>query len=159
MYFILSFFVLLCSFSTRVDGMHFNCSFPLPQVFPLPSFPLCINLREPTTSALRGATLGARIKKYRPLVMSLVHGRKKSTLARSLVLSVKLDARYGRRRCGSDSVFEITHSVNKYALIKFSFSRLRAQHALTKQALARNCGLSLTRLILRVKRACAVEAQ
>ena len=52
--------------------------------------------------------------------------------AQSLVLSVKLDARYGRRRCGSDSVFENTHSVNKYALIKFSFSRLRAGRALTQ---------------------------
>ena len=63
-------------------------------MFPPPPFPLCINLREPTASALRGATLGARIKKYRSSLMPLVHGRKKSTLARSLVLSVKLDARF-----------------------------------------------------------------
>ncbi len=74
-----------------------NLIFPLPHVFPPPSFPLCMNLREPTTSAPRGATLGARIERYRPFVMPLVHGRKKSTLARSLVLIVKLDARYGHR--------------------------------------------------------------
>ena len=34
-------------------------------------------LREPTASAPRGATLGTHIEKYRPLVISLVHGRKK----------------------------------------------------------------------------------
>ena len=46
-------------------------------------------LREPTASASRGATLGTHIERYRPLIMPLVHGRKKSTLARSLVLFVK----------------------------------------------------------------------
>ena len=71
-----------------------NKTFPLPHVFPLPPFPLCINLREPTASASRGATLGARIERYRPFVMPLVHGRKKSTLARSLVQSVKFGARF-----------------------------------------------------------------
>ena len=39
-----------------------------------------------------GATIGTHIEKYRPLIMSLVHGRKKSTLARSLVLFVKFGA-------------------------------------------------------------------
>ena len=34
---------------------------------------------------------------------------------------VKSDARYGRRHCGSNSVFEVTHSVNKYATNRFSF--------------------------------------
>ena len=29
--------------------------------------------------------------------------------------TVKSDARCGRRRCGSKSVFEVAHSVNKYA--------------------------------------------
>ena len=66
-------------------------------MFPLPPFPLCIILREPTASAPRGATLGTRIEKYLPLVIPLVHGRKKSTLARSLVLSVKLGAPFSRR--------------------------------------------------------------
>ena len=40
--------------------------------------------------------------------------------AQSLVQSVKLGARYGRRRCGSNSIYEITHSVYKYASNKRS---------------------------------------
>ena len=55
-------------------------------------------LREPTASALRGATLGARIDKYRSLIMPLRFVRQLRTqTAQSLVLSVKLDARYGHR--------------------------------------------------------------
>ena len=67
-------------------------------MFSLSPFPLCINLREPTASALRGATLGARIDKYRSPVMPLRFVRQLRTqTAQSLVLSVKLDARYGHR--------------------------------------------------------------
>ena len=67
-------------------------------MFPPPPFPLCINLREPTASALRGATPGARIDKYRSLIMPLRFVRQLRTqTAQSLVLSVKLDARYGHR--------------------------------------------------------------
>ena len=40
---------------------------------------------------------------------------------RILVLSVKSDARFARRRCGSCPVFEVTHYVYKCALNKFSF--------------------------------------
>ena len=40
--------------------------------------------------------------------------------AQSLVLYVKLDARFSRRRCGSRSVCELAHTVNKYALKKCS---------------------------------------
>ena len=49
-------------------------------------------------SSLR-ATNGGRVvgNTNRLKAVPLVHGRKKSTLARSLVLSVKLDARYGHR--------------------------------------------------------------
>ena len=43
------------------------------------------------TSFARGE-VGTLIEKYRPLVMTLVHGRKKFTLARSLVLIVKFGA-------------------------------------------------------------------
>ncbi len=69
-----------------------------------------------------------------------------------------LEVRSARRADGGFYlVFEGTHSVNKYTLNKCSFIRLRAQHALTKQALARNCGLSFASLILRVKMACAVS--
>ena len=75
-----------------------NQTFPLPHVFPLPPFPLCINLREPTASASRGATLGARIDKYRLLIMPLRFVRQLRTqTAQSLVLSVKLDAPFSRR--------------------------------------------------------------
>ena len=38
-------------------------------MFPPPPFPLCINLRESTASASRGATLGARIDRDISLIM------------------------------------------------------------------------------------------
>ena len=67
-------------------------------MFPPPPFPLCINLREPTASASRGATLGARIDKYRSLIMPLRFVRQLRTqTAQSLVLSVKLGAPFSRR--------------------------------------------------------------
>ncbi len=75
----------------EVNGTYSKCNFPLPHVFPPPPFPL---EREPTASAPRGATLSTRIDKYRPLVMSLVRGRKKSQLVRSLVLYIKLGVRF-----------------------------------------------------------------
>ena len=53
-------------------------------MFPLPPFPL---ERESTASAPRGATLGTRINKYRPLVMSLLFVRQlRNNTAQSLVL-------------------------------------------------------------------------
>ena len=62
------------------------------------------------------ATSSTRIDCYRSLFMSLVRGRKESKLVRSLVLHIKLGVRLARRRCGSCSVFEVAHSVNKHAL-------------------------------------------
>ena len=71
---------------------------PLPQVFPLPPFPLCIYLREPTASASRGATLSARIDRGISLIMPLRFVRQLRTqTAQSLVLSVKLGVRFSRR--------------------------------------------------------------
>ena len=53
---------------------------------------------EPTTSAPRGATLGARINKDISLLVPLRFVRQLRTqTAQSLVLSVKLDARFSRR--------------------------------------------------------------
>ena len=79
-------------------GVHPKLNFPLPHVFPPPPFPLCINLREPTASAPRGATLGARIDRGISLLMPLRFVRQLRTqTAQSLVLSVKLDARFSRR--------------------------------------------------------------
>ena len=67
-------------------------------MFPLPPFPLCTSLREPTASAPRGATLGTRINRDIFLIMPLRFVRQLRTqTAQSLVLSVKLDARYGHR--------------------------------------------------------------
>ena len=74
--------------STRVDSIHFNCSFPPPSSRVSPTVvPPLHSLREPTTSAPRGATLGARIKRYRSLVMPLVHGRKNPHSPAHLYLS------------------------------------------------------------------------
>ena len=51
----------------------------------------CVNSLSNYTSFARGE-VGTHIERYRPLIMPLVHGRKKSTLARSLVQSVKFGA-------------------------------------------------------------------
>ena len=103
----------------ELNDVYSNCTFPFPHVFglrrlrtairlvrfgyntftgcvaervaPIPPFPL---KREPTASALRGDTLSTRIDCYRSLFMSLVRGRKKSKLVRSLVLYVKLGVRF-----------------------------------------------------------------
>ena len=81
---------VICTQSVRVYNS--KCNFPLPHVFPPPPFPL---EREPTASAPRGDTLGTRIDKYRPLVMSLRFVRRlRNNTAQSLVLFVKLGARY-----------------------------------------------------------------
>ena len=77
-------------YSFKLNGVYSKYNFPFPHVFPQPPFPL---EREPTASAPRGDTLSTRIDKYRPLVMSLVRGRKESKLVRSLVLYVKLGVR------------------------------------------------------------------
>ena len=56
-------------------------------------------------------------------------------MAQSLVLVVKSDARFARRRCGSCSVFEVTQSVYKYAPNRLSF-RLRNSLMLVMMAIA-----------------------
>ena len=89
-------------------------------MFPLPSFPLCTSLREPTTSAPRGATLGARIDRGISLIMS------PSFVCQLRTQTAQSDGtnRQARRSlrsppCGSNFVFEVAHSVYKYALNKF----------------------------------------
>ena len=68
---------------------------PFPHVFPLPPFPLCTSLREPTASASRGATLGSRIDRGISFLMPLRFVRQLRTqTAQSLVLSVKLGVRF-----------------------------------------------------------------
>ena len=90
---------------------------PLPHVFPPPPFPLCINLREPTASASRGATLGTRIDRDISFIMP------PSFVCQLRTQTAQSDGtnRQARRSlfsppCGSCSVCEETHSVNKYAL-------------------------------------------
>ena len=64
-------------------------------MFPPPPFPLCASLREPTASALRGATLSTRIDKDISLLVPLRFVRQLRTqTAQSLVLSVKLGVRF-----------------------------------------------------------------
>ncbi len=124
-------------------------------MFPQPPFPL---EREPTASAPRGATLGTRIDKYRPLVMSLRFVRQlRNNTAQSLVLSVKLGAPFSRRRCGSCSVFEVAHTVYKYALNECSFIRLRQRRTYQADNLAelRRELLSVYELIAQIL--CAVS--
>ena len=79
------------------DGVYSKIKIPPSSRVSPTAVPPLHTLREPTASAPRGATLSTRIDKYRPLIMPLVHGRKKSTLARSLVQSITLGVRYGRR--------------------------------------------------------------
>ena len=75
--------------------LHSKCYVPLSsRVFPITVPPLRA-LREPTVTAQRGTTLGTRINKYRPLVMSLRFVRRlRNNTAQSLVLFVKLGVRY-----------------------------------------------------------------
>ena len=136
-------------------------------MFSLSPFPLA---REPTVTAWRGTTLSARIDKCRTLIMPPRFVRQlRNNMAQSLVLFVKLGVRFARRRCGSCSVFEVTHSVTKCARTGFRI-RLRLPQLLiinyhsrvvvayapiiaigcgcprpyssTKPTILRNCGLS-----------------
>ena len=88
-------------------------------MFSLSPFPLA---REPTVTAWRGTTLGRDITYAIYLIVPLRFVRRlRNNMAQSLVLFVKSDARFARRRCGSCSVFEVAKSVNQYALNKFPF--------------------------------------
>ena len=72
-------------------------------------------LREPTASASRGGTLGTRIDRDIPLIMSLRFVRQLRTqTAQSLVLFHQARRSLFSPPCGSCSVCEITHSVYKY---------------------------------------------
>ncbi len=72
--------------------------------------------------SLAGKTGGTRIEKYRSLIMPLVRKCKEQHALAHLYnrLARRL---FARRRCGSNSVFEVTHSVYKYAPNKFNFGR------------------------------------
>ena len=84
--------------STRVDSIHFNCSFP-------PPFLTCFPYRRSPSAFFEGthdvrSAWGNTRCSHKKVSFSCYATRsraKKSTLARSLVLIVKLDARYGRR--------------------------------------------------------------
>ena len=96
-----------------------NATFPFPQVFSLSPFPLA---REPTVTAWRGTTLGRDITNAISLIVPLRFVRRlRNNMAQSLVLYVKSDARYGRRRCGSKSVFEVAECVYKCAPLAVLF--------------------------------------
>ena len=81
------------------------------RVAPVLPFPL---KREPTVTAWRGTTLGRDINYAISLIVPLRFVRRlRNNKAQSLVLYVKSDARFARRRCGSNSVFEVTQSVTQ----------------------------------------------
>ena len=83
------------------------------RVAPVSPFPLA---REPTVTAWRGTTLGRDITNAISLIVPLRFVRRlRNNKAQSLVLFVKSDARCGRRRCGSKSVFEVAECVYKCA--------------------------------------------
>ena len=67
--------------------------------------------------SLAGKTGGTRIDRYRALVMTLVRKCKEQHALAHLYnrLARRL---FARRRCGSCSIFEVAHSVYKYALNK-----------------------------------------
>ena len=70
--------------------------------------------------SLAGKTGGTRIDKYCTPIMPLVHKCKEQHVLAHLYnrLARRL---FARSRCSSCSVFEVTHSVNKYAPNNFSF--------------------------------------
>ena len=90
-YISLSLFLLKVSCSYKsLAACTLNNTSPLP--FGLsPIAQTCVNSLQNYTSFARGE-VGTHIDRYRSLIMPLVHGRKKSTLARSLVLFVKFGA-------------------------------------------------------------------
>ena len=89
------------------------------RVAPVSPFPLA---REPTVTAWRGTTLGRDITCASSLIVPLRFVRRlRNNMAQSLVLYVKSDARYGRRRCGSKSVFEVAECVYKCAPLAVLF--------------------------------------
>ena len=105
-------------------GVIANATFPFPQVFSLSPFPIA---REPTVTAWRGTTLGRDITYAISLIVPLRFVRRlRNNMAQSLVLYVKSDARYGRRHCGSNSVFEVAQSVYKCAPNRLSVCGKRA---------------------------------
>ena len=65
--------------------------------FPYRRSPSALHLREPTTTAWRGTTLGTHIDRDISLLMSLRFvWQLRNNTSQSLVLSVKFGARYGR---------------------------------------------------------------
>ena len=70
--------------------------------------------------SLAGKTGGTRIDKYRTLVMPLVR-KCKEQHALAYLYNRLARRLFARRRCGSCSVFEVAHTINKYAPNKFSF--------------------------------------
>ena len=105
------FFSVLCT-------QHSKYNFPLPHVFPRPPFPL---KREPTASAPRGDTLSTRIDRDNAFIMPLRLRGGYATECHAFSYYPSSSAFAFSPPCGSCSVFEVAHSVNKNALIKFSF--------------------------------------
>ena len=97
--------VFISSRFYKVIHVKLKCNFPLSSGVFLSPFPLA---REPTVTAWRGTTLSTRIDRYRSLIMPprFVRQAVANNTAQSLVQIVKLGVRYGRRRCGSNSVFK-----------------------------------------------------
>ena len=106
--------------TTHSPDVLFNASRPT-------AVPPLHTLREPTTSAPRGATLSTHIEGYRPRLMPLVHGRKNPHSPVHLY-NPSSSAFASSPPCGSRSDCELAHFVYKYALNECSFNRLRAKH-------------------------------
>ena len=110
----------------ELNGVYSNCNFPFPHVFPQPPFPLN---REPTASAPRGDNTQ---HSHRLLSFSfyVTRSRTKRIQTRPLTCTIHQARRsLFSPPCGSCSVFEVAHTVYKYALNKCSFIHLRALHA------------------------------
>ena len=90
----------------------------------------CVISLQDCTSFARGE-VGTHIDRYRPLIMPLRFVRQAvANGRRSRLYCPSSSALIGSPPCGSCYVFELTQSVNKYALNKYSFIRLRTKCAL-----------------------------
>ena len=108
------------SHTQKVHVFDFNATFPFPQVFSLSPFPPYKGTHGDRVAG--GTTLSTRIDRCLSLIMPPRFLRRlRNNTAQSLVLIVKLGVRFARRRCGSCSVFEVTHSVYKCAPNRRSF--------------------------------------
>ena len=107
-----------------------NATFPFPQVFSLSPFPLASCKGTHGDRVAGDNTRSRHNLRHFPYYVTRSQA-KETTLACSLVLNVKSDARFARRRCGSCSVFEVISTL-RIGDVLFKFSARLAEQKSSK---------------------------